>query len=164
METQTTQAVAPKSNNTMQIFCIGCAVLVICFLCCIISAVGILAATVGSSLSHLSNVEVVNQLCNSNETRLRTFYQDETTAKFKQTTSFQQFVDIFNANKNILGDCNKIKNLNISDLFSKGLSIDYSNNNGQERIVVTVKIEEKQLTMTLVTEDGKLKLDVLDIH
>jgi len=140
---------------------IGCVLLVLLCVCC---TFGGLYLMFNAAVSKINDINIAAEFCNLNEDDLGTFYAENFTSDYKARVSYTEFEQMYEDNQDIFGACeDEVTNVKLTDVF-KGTEFNYSNDNGDERIELSTKVNGKTLKMELEEVAGDWLIDDLQIN
>jgi len=156
-QTATTSTSGGGSGKTI-VMIVGC-LLVLCF-CCVVTIAGFVAFTVGTALTAFGGF-TSGAVCKVSEDNVTTVYLNNTTANFRSTVTEEEFADMSLELKAL---CGELKGVDTFSAISKGFSVNYSTDNGNEVLDFSGKVGSKNITLKLVSEGDELKIDALTIN
>ena len=159
MAEQTTAPVANQGGGSGKTIAIIVVVLLLLCCCCATLLGGFFFLTIGSGVTAITGV-ASNTVCESSGKTLSSIYENQTTAGFRARVSETEFNATMN---NLQSVCKDLKNLDSLSALTKGLNINYSNDNGKENLNFSGNLGGKKVDLKMVTEDGELKIDDLNV-
>lgn len=150
-----------KKSSAGKILLIGCIVLLLLSaLCCAVFG-GITYFAANAGLKAMKG-EAANVICsNDSKTKAEDIYLNNTTSEFRSRVTQTEFTSMLSS---ISKDgCDELKNAGFMEVIKKGWSIKTETMNGVNTYNFEGKLGDKEVKVRMVSEDGELKIDDLQV-
>lgn len=158
--TENTTEVKPKKKKTWLFVLGGCFLVVII---CIVATVIFTSAVIKKAIDAVNEVNVTAEFCNASDEELIELYNKRFTTGYKEEVSFAEFKKMYQDNKDMFGDCDKLEELSLKDLFA-GTQIYFSQENNKELIYLKINLDGKYVEMNLEKVNDEWLIDDLNIE
>jgi hypothetical protein len=148
-----------KSGGSGKTIAIIVVVLLLLCCCCATIIGGVLFVGVGTGVGVVTGA-ATSKVCESSGKSLSSIYENGTTASYRARVSEDEFSVTMD---NLQSVCKELKGLDSFSALTKGLNINYSNDNGKELLSFSGTLGGKKIDLKMVTEGGELKIDELTV-
>lgn len=154
-----------KKSNTGKIL-IGCCLVIIVLMCLCCGALFLLfGATANSALAVYNQVQTsLVKVCDGQESDLRNFYDTRTTQEFKAQTSYSQFKSFYTNYKDIILDCQELKQGTFFNNKINGLQINMETVNGIQTLSVQYPSKSYTVSFQFVQQSNDWKINTIEIR
>lgn len=153
------QPTQKSGSSPMKMIIIGCGILVLCSVCCLVSFFGFLTFSLGAGMNAIKS-GIVEQACKDVDPS--ELYENNTTDNLKDNMTEEEF----SAEIEVLQDeiCGEIESAGVVEVFQQGWDVSLSNSNGEEELSVVMVINEKNVNIKMTNDgSGDLKFDSISI-
>ncbi len=154
-----------KKSNTGKIL-IGCCLVILVLLCMCCGAVFLLFGTTATTaMTVYNNVQTsLVKVCDGQESDLRNFYDTRTTQEFKAQTSYSQFKSFYTNYKDIILDCQELKQGTFFNNKINGLQINMETVNGIQTLSVQYPSKSYTVSFQFVQQSNDWKINTIEIR
>lgn len=144
----------------LKVLLVGCFLLFVVIICCIILSVGLVTFALGEAITAVKD-SVVDVTCNVSSAEAFDAYYDDTTENFKAEITFTEFESMLDEIDDDV--CDEIEGISGLKALTKGWNINYSTEDGVDQLEFDATINDKDIEIDMIEEDGSLKLDFLSV-